>query len=753
MTAEFELHLLGWSDFQALCHTVAREIFGQTVVGYLDQDDGGRDGAFYGTWTPAGLETFSGDFVFQAKHTSVANASLSLSDLEDELDKAERLNRAGRCDVWVLMTNARVSGRTEEKITAAIRERGVPHALVLGTTWINQTIAESARLRMLVPRLYGLGDLTQILDERAYRQATAVLEGMRTDLAKLVRTETYERAAAALDSHGFVLLVGAPATGKTTIAAQLSLAAADAFDTHVLVLDDATQFTDRWNPHERQLFWLDDAFGATQLDPFLAFGWQRMTPKIGAAIDGGSKFVLTTRDYILRRAWSHLKPGSFPLLDGAQVIVDVTDLTLRERRQILYNHLKHGRQPGVVVRNLRPLLEGLASHPGFTPELARRLADPAFTQSLTRITEQSLHAFFDRPKELLADIFAGLDRESLTALGLIFLGRGWLPSPVVLGPTQEDLVERLGGSLAGVIAALDEMDESLVVHVTREGATGWVFTHPTMIDAFADILRRPEFIHLLVEGFSMRVLMAQTTCGDVGIEKAIELPERLWPAVIDRLAAPLEPDEAGWGGHSRRLSYVGDRCAPEFQRLFLERKPEVLDRLAEPGLMLDADSDNLFMARLQQNGILPEEYRAYFAGRMIELCVGGTDSGVLTSRALRGMLTEAEDASLRSRILSEVVLDPHRVLAACVDGVYGNDDPESLTFPVMEYADALEAEFPGDEAVQRATATIRSQREEWVFEHRSDDERDEPAVSSYHAISADQTTSQTERSIFDDLVE
>lgn len=41
---------------------------------------------------------------------------------------------------------------------------------------------------MMVPRVYGLGDLSQILDERAYAQATAVLESMREDLAKVVIT-------------------------------------------------------------------------------------------------------------------------------------------------------------------------------------------------------------------------------------------------------------------------------------------------------------------------------------------------------------------------------------------------------------------------------------------------------------------------------------------------------------------------------------------------------------------------------------
>ena len=282
---------------------------------------------------------------------------MGLADLADELDKAERLARSGRCDVYLLMTNARMTGQTEEKVHAALRDRGISQSRSLTSTWINATIAESPRLRMLVPRLYGLGDLTQILDARAYEQAKAVLDSMRTDLDKLVHTTTYEKAAQALDNHGFVLLKGAPATGKTTIAGELALAAADMFGTHVVMLDDASQFVELWNPNDKQLFWLDDVFGTTQFTSHLAHSWQRIVPKVKSAIEGGSKFVLTTRNYILSHALQYLKAGTFPVFDTAQVVVDVANLTPRERRQILYNHLKHGRQPKTFLLRLVPHLE------------------------------------------------------------------------------------------------------------------------------------------------------------------------------------------------------------------------------------------------------------------------------------------------------------------------------------------------------------------------------------------------------------
>src|SRR4051812_10313481 len=61
----YDLHNLGWNSFQQLCLTITREILGQTVESFLDSNDGGRDGAFSGHWTPTGREDLSGQFVIQ----------------------------------------------------------------------------------------------------------------------------------------------------------------------------------------------------------------------------------------------------------------------------------------------------------------------------------------------------------------------------------------------------------------------------------------------------------------------------------------------------------------------------------------------------------------------------------------------------------------------------------------------------------------------------------------------------------------
>ncbi|MDE2107536.1 MAG: hypothetical protein KGL39_60645, partial [Patescibacteria group bacterium] len=373
----YDLHRLGWNSFQQLCQTICREVLGQTVESYLDSNDAGKDGAFSGTWTPMPGEVYSGHFVIQCKFTADAGHNLSPSDIKDEVEKVRRLVAAGQCDIYVLMTNAGVSGTQTAKIKTLLAESGVKQVLVFGSTWINQQIREKKSLRMQVPRMYGLGDLSQILDGRAYAQARAVLDSMREDLAKVVITASYGKAVKALDTHGFVLLIGEPAAGKTTIASMLAMAAADKWGSSVLKLNDPAKVEERWNPEEpSQFFWVDDAFGIMQYESSLAHSWNRILPQVRTMLRQGAKIVMTSRDYIYKGARCDLKAGAFPLFNESQVVIDVHNLTGQEKQQILYNHLKLGGQSLAFRAEIKGHLPSVAAHPRFIPEIARRLADP-----------------------------------------------------------------------------------------------------------------------------------------------------------------------------------------------------------------------------------------------------------------------------------------------------------------------------------------------------------------------------------------
>ena len=332
--------LLGGSSSRGRHHRLC--ILGQRFVKWWLS---GRDGAFHGTWKSKADVDMDGAFTVQCKFTSSRDKSITLSSLKDELKKARRLARNELSDAYILMTNYGVSGSTDEKIRKAFLSiPKINNFVLFGREWITQKIRESSKLRMLVPRVYGLGDLSQILDERAYNQAQEILESMREDLKKVVITEAYNKSARAIIKYGFVLLLGEPASGKSTIAAALSLGALDNWGCSTIVIRNANDFQSRWNPKEKQYFWVDDAFGTTQYQRSTADEWNRVLPHMKAAIQQGARILFTSRDYIYRAATLDLKTHVFPLLEDSQVIINVQELSLNERRQILYNHIKFGDQ-------------------------------------------------------------------------------------------------------------------------------------------------------------------------------------------------------------------------------------------------------------------------------------------------------------------------------------------------------------------------------------------------------------------------
>jgi hypothetical protein len=196
---------------------------------------------------PTDGESFSGSFTSQCKFTAKADKCIQLSDLADELAKAKRLAEKGLADNYVLFTNARLTGTSDEKIREAFEAvPAIKRFAAYGCERISQIIRESARLRMLVPRIYGLGDLSQIMDQRAYDQAQEILSALGGDLAKFIITDSYRQSAKALVEHGFVLLLGEPACGKSTIAAALAMGALDEWGCSTRVF---------WHNAQKGAFW------------------------------------------------------------------------------------------------------------------------------------------------------------------------------------------------------------------------------------------------------------------------------------------------------------------------------------------------------------------------------------------------------------------------------------------------------------------------------------------------------------------
>lgn len=751
----YDLHRLGWNSFQQLCLTISREVLGQSIQSFLDTNDAGRDGAFTGTWKPAPGQLLTGNFVIQCKFSSKASYLLNKSDITDELPKVRKLVDDGLCDVYVLMTNAGVSGKQEAQIRSALINAGAQHVLVFGATWIEDQIKESARLRMLVPRLYGLGDLSQILDERAYAQARAVLESMREDLAKVVITDSYRKAVSALDEHGFVLLVGEPAAGKTTIASMLAMSAADKWKSSVLKLADPANVVDRWNVDEpSQFFWVDDAFGVTQYESPLVHGWNHSLAQVKAMLRQGCKIVMTSRDYIYNRARHDLKESAFPLLSESQVVIDVHDLSDLEKQQILYNHLKLGKQPATFCTDIKPHLEYMAAHPRFIPETARRIADPLFTQDLYP-GEYHLGQFVEKREQLLLEVIQGLDANSKAALGLIYMRKDHLESPITLHGAESQALERLGSTLGECITALDALNGSLVTNMQIDDQLVWRFKHPTIGDAYAVTLAlSPDLLGIFLSGSSTENLISQVTCGNVGFEKAVVVPKPLFPMMVARLREFSSSDNykvqwmSSWGARRTLYQFLANRCSKEFLAMYLEQDMDILKRVSEPGLRLYAVPEVDLAVRLHKFGLLSEESRRKFIETVSKYAIEGEDLYALQNADVHSVFTDSEFDELVETVRTDLLPKLADVRKNVQKNYDTSDQPDEHMQDILESFSTLKKQFSEDEDAVKIIERETDLANEWIAETEPPEPKRAPRTLG--AVEPSEKKHGT-RSIFDDI--
>ena len=754
----YDLHKLGWDSFQRLCLTITREILGQTVASFLNSHDGGRDGAFAGTWNTGGQEDLSGHFVIQCKFTGKGDYVLKESDLSDEIEKARNLVSKGICDSYVLMTNAGLSGELESRIDQQLSAVGVKSVRIYGSTWINQQIQENKRLRTLAPRVYGLGDLSQILDERAYEQSRAVLEFMKEDLAKVVVTDAYQAAVDAVNKHGFVLLIGEPAAGKTTIASLLAMAALDQWSSLVLKLADPKSVVDHWNPHEpSQFIWVDDAFGVTQYEASLVREWNRILTNIRTMLSRGTKIVMTSRDYIYNRARQDLKDGAFPLLNESQVVIDVHDLTLNEKRQILYNHIKLGDQPKHFRSEIKPYLEGVANHSRFIPEIARRLADSNFTKTLL-VNEQGLDRFVEKRELLLQQLLEELDTHSKAALALIYMRNGQLESPIDVQPSELDAIGRLGSDLGQCRIALEALEGSFVLHSHANDESVWQFRHPTIGDSYSAILvESHDLIDIFVQGSEPERLLSQVTCGYMGLENAVVVPSSLFPhmlSTLEELQSVLVQDTSELSDFWTRwslLAFLSGRCSSGFLEMFLERNPSLMDELCNPGKFHIDSMEVSLAARLHQYGLLSDQHREILIGKACKELLEREGCSALNNRDTRSLFTEEEFKDLLHRAQEDLIPYLEDVSGNWESGYSDGENPEDFFQPLFELFDSLR-EYFGD--VQEIADSIEwEEKQVWNWIHNNCQVwESEPGEWEFDRVD-ESSGPESDRSIFDDIDE
>jgi len=682
--ADFALHTLGWKAFQDLCAQVMEEELKTTVSVYREAQDGGQDAVFLAK-SLDGL-TLVGSV--QCKFSSKPEQRLRPSDITGELQHVEQLVAKKMAAIYYFITSMGVDADVARKIREELSARGVMQPHVVGKEWLLGKVKSSPRLRALVPRVYGLGDLSTILDERCAAQTLALLGDYQKALNVYVPTAPHRAAVDILAKHKLVLLLGAPATGKSTLAAILAMMAIDKNEVQVFKCDGPTELKQHWNPDDnKRLFWVDDAFGSNLLRPEYVNAWTEFMPKLKAAIAHGCHFILTSRTHIWNDAKPRLGSRNHPLLETGAAVVSVGDLTESERQQILYNHLKAGTQPLHWKTQIKSHLPRLSKEERLLPELARRLGDKDYTGHIKKLPDDLLRFIAD-PQEFLVQTFKELSEEQQAALTLVFLTRSRLPVNLLPDNEATSVALSYGVTKAQMTQALQQLEGSFVIQRRDSDKEYWAFWHPTFADAISAILsKRPDLIDVYVRGARLDTLLSEVVCEDAApVRDAVVVPRSSSNALIARLLET--PDEEDT--NDQLFEFLNRRASKDMLQKVLEQAPDILRRNGVRWrFRLCRRGDVQLRATAHEMGLLNEDVRSATIKMLQEGALDWLDASFIQDDSILAMFRPSELMRLTAGLLAKLDAEVAQKIEDCRENADPDSDIDSQFEDVADFLDHI----------------------------------------------------------------
>lgn len=568
----FRLDDLGWFEFEQLAQTLLKARLGLGVEAWGGRGDWGRDAYFEGVLKYPAHENAQGPFLFQCKFVEEANAPGAQPErlLLDSVRKESQAisSRLSGHKAWPispkhygLLTNSPASPDLRSKIIKQIKI-----ALPACDVHIHDGNDLSSWLRLTpeiarsFPQLLSLRDLQDLLTDAVnsdtLNRSQAAIDLARGQARVFVPTSAYTSAQETLLSYGFVVLIGPPEMGKTTIGRIIALSQLCA-GWEALECRSPQEVLRNFKRDRKQVFVADDFFGRTEYEPMRVSEWQGELAHILPRLDSTHWLILTSRAHLLEFAKANLDVDGqnhrFPNL--GEVIVDASKLSSNEKARILYRHAKGSPLNAVARVAIKDHAEKITKNSHFTPERIRRLVEEVLpklvadkTDSAKEVDAQIQIALTNPTKQMRISfrLLPPAYRWLLYTLLDIEQNRFFAPD---LGFIKEKYVNLCPPEAQqNFETVINDLSEAFIRKINSTHFMGINWVHPSCRDLAIEELSadRRDRVRFLSHCSEQGLLLALSVAGGSKGERALPLLQDFqdWTVLVQRIHAILavKPD-------------------------------------------------------------------------------------------------------------------------------------------------------------------------------------------------------------------
>ena len=380
---EYNFTTLSPKEFE----TLSRDLLQAEMGIRFETFTAGRDDGIDARWSDGLTDTI----IIQCKHYAGSRYPSLLRTLKDEKSKIKTQQNLR----YILTTSVGLTPANKDEILKTLNPHCCSTSDIYGRDDLNNLLSLHPQIEQQNFKLWLTSEavLTRMLNAGVINDTASTLEKARKRLQRYVQNESSERAIKILERSRFCIIAGLPGIGKTTLAEILLTHYVDKLNYKAFRIREDIDETKAIRQHDqKQIFYYDDFLGTTTLNSLRKNEDKRIVEFIeDVSSNKNWRFILTSREYILRNAEFKYESLSQFKFDLGTCIISLNDYTTLVKAEILYNHLYFSDIPTdyklAILRDKN--YEKILNHKNYNP----RIID--YMTSFMRLSETSSNNYVE----------------------------------------------------------------------------------------------------------------------------------------------------------------------------------------------------------------------------------------------------------------------------------------------------------------------------------------------------------------------